>query len=506
MAFESNNFNVVKKAKLTKGEFNVECNVSLGAPIQKVLSVSTEACVLSSEVLNGNINYAGAIDVKIVFCTEDGEIGMVNSTCPFSSKFEGEMIANGQKAILCVKVIDQEVEAMGSDSVRIVCTLEQSGSLVSVQEIHSIRSDDADICTKNAEINIIKFIGEQSETVTVKSEFSVREPIKRVLLTESQVVIKSVESGVNFVTVSGEVVSRVLYLTEENKFESGYINDSFKEELELDGATRDSQVEAYAYVKRDQVKTEVESSDKGVKLNIEVPFVLNAKAYEQTCATVIQDLYSTTSEIKVSTESFDMTAVCPMEFLESKIDGSLTLEEDKPRVDKIMFVGGNSVVISNAYIKDGEINIEGIAKTNVVYLNDEQNNLNSVQIDVPFVISDKFDVEDSDGILMVDAIVCDVDVVVKKGREFYYDAKIKACANYCHIVVSGVITEASLLEAYPEKDYGMELLFAKAGQDAWDIAKEARIKEDQLIGQNPEVIFPLQEDKNLILFYQKAQG
>ena len=52
--------------------------------------------------------------------------------------------------------------------------------------------------------------------------------------------------------------------------------------------------------------------------------------------------------------------VCPQEIIESKIDGSLTLEEDKPRVDKILFVGGNNVSVSNSYIKDGEICIEGI--------------------------------------------------------------------------------------------------------------------------------------------------
>ena len=51
----------------------------------------------------------------------------------------------------------------------------------------------------------------------------------------------------------------------------------------------------------------------------------------------------------------------------------------------------------------------------------------------------------------------------------------------------------------------MELVFAHANQDAWEIAKEAKVKEEMLILQNPEVEFPLQEDKYLILFYQKIQ-
>ncbi len=503
MAFESNNFSVVKKTKLQKGEFNVECNVAVTC--SKILTVSAFASVANSEVLNGSINYSGNIDVRLVYMTEEGEIGTVASTCPFTSRFEGDYITNGQKAIISVKVIDATVEGVSSDNIRINVNVEQSGVLISNVEVHSIASHDPDVCCKTEDINVIRFVGENSENITVNSEFSVREPIKRLILTESQALVKGVESGVNFVSVSGEVVTRLLYLTENDKFETGYVYDTFKEEVELEGATRDSQVEGYAFVKCDGVKTEIEEGEKGVKIKVEVPLLLAVKAYEEATVTVIKDLYSTANEIKVNTESFDMTVVCPMEEVEGKIDGSLTLDDEKPRVDKIMFVGGNNVVISNSYINDGEINIEGIASTTVVYLNDETNTLNSVQIDVPFVITDKFNHDNIEGILNVDAIVCDVDVVVKKGREFYYDAKIKASVNYCHPVVSGVISEASMLEAYPEKDYGMELLFARAGQEAWDIAKEAKIKEEMLILQNPEVVFPLEEDKNLILFFQKVQ-
>ncbi|MCM1324933.1 MAG: DUF3794 domain-containing protein [Acetobacter sp.] len=503
MTFESNNFNVVRKTRLPKGEFNVECNIQVASPASKILTVSAEASVSSYEVLSGSINYAGSIDARIVYLTEEGEICTVASSCPFSSKFDSESITSGQKAIISVKVVDHDIESLTADNIRLICNIEQSGVLVSTNEIQSISSDSPEVCCKSEEMEIIRFVGDATETATVNSEIVVRQPIKKLILTESQALVRSVESGVNFVSVSGEVVSRVLYLTEDDKFETGYIYDGFKEELELEGATRDSQVEAYAFVRSENVRTDIEESDKGIKISIEVPVVLAVKVYENATVNVIKDLYSTTNEIKVSTESFDMTVVCPMEIVESKIDGSLTLDDENPRVDKILFVGGNNVVVSNSFIRDGEINIEGIATTTVVYLNDEANSLNSVQIDVPFVLTDKWNNESEDGILVVDASICDVDVVVKKGREFYYDAKVKACVNYCHNVVSGVITHAEELEAYPEKDYGMELLFARAGQDAWDIAKEAGVKEDMLIMQNPEIMFPLEEDRNLILFYQK---
>lgn len=503
MAFESNNFEVVKKEKLNKGEFLVEGGVALNLP-SKILSVGADAYVTNVEVLSGTINFSGNVEMCVVYLAEDGTVEKAQETVPFSSKFEQENISVGQKAIIKVDVVDCEVSALSQDNVRLSINLQQSGQLISVQEVRSIRANDDDICSKDDQISIIRFIGEASEVVNFASEVSARGNVKKIILTESAVLVKNVEGGVNFVSVSGDVVSRVLYLTEDDKFESAYVTDNFKQEIELNGVTQDSLVEAYAKVRKDSISSQVEDSDKGSKILLSIPVDISVKAYEQSSINVIRDLYSTTNDLKVTTESFDMTHTCKCETIESKIDGSLTLDDDKPRIDKLLFVGGSSVSISNTYLKDGEVVVEGIAKTSVVYLNDEENTLNSVAIEVPFVISDKFSQENAEGVLMADAILCDVDVVAKKGRELLFDAKVKVSINYCYNILSGVISEAVVLDAYPEKDYAMELIFAQAGNDAWDIAKIAKVKQEQITTQNPDVVFPLSEDTNLILFYQKV--
>lgn len=504
MAFEKNNFNVARKKALEKREITVECNVSAGANVVKVLALSVNANVTNHEILNGNINFSGSIDTKLVFMGDDEQINTVCSNCPFSSKFESEEIQIGYDAVVKAKVIDYSIESTGGEMVRINVILEQSGFIVGNQEIGTVSCSDDSVCLKNEEIEVIRFLGSARSEVTVESEINIRENIKKILLTESSVVVKNVESGVNFVTISGDVVSRVLYLSENDKFESGYVYDSFKEELELNGTTRNSQVEGEATVSQDGVMTELVQDEKGCKLVVKVPVKLVVRAYDNETVNIINDLYSTKGEVNVSTSSFNMTEVCPVELVEGKIDGSLTLDENSPRVDKLLFNGGNSVTVTNSYVKEGEVFIEGIAKTTVVYLNDETSSLHSVVLDVPFALKEKIDCEEG-ALLNVDAIVCDVDVVVKKGREFYYDAKVKASVNCCHDLLSGVISDAQLIEDERQKDYAMEIIFAPKGKELWDIAKSARVKEEQILAQNPEVIFPCNEDTPLVLFEQRLQ-
>ena len=503
MAFERENFNVARKIALSPSALTVECNVSAGCNVTKVLSLSVESFVQNSEVLNGVINYSGTVDTRLVIMAEDGQINTICSSCPFSSRFENSEIETGQEAFIKVKVIDYNVESIGGDMVKIAVNLEQKGFVIGNREVATISCHDEDVCIKNEEIDVIEFGGSARETFTVESEINLRENIKKVILTEARVLVRNVEAGSGFVTISGDVISRVLYLSENDKFESGYVYDNFKEEIELEGVNRESFVEGDAYVKQDEVTTEIIQDEKGGKIVVKVPLVLSVRSYRENKVTVIQDLYSVKNELNLSTESFNMTAVCPIEVVEGKIEGSLTLDEDHPRVDKLLFSGGNNVTITNSYLRDGEVFIEGIAKTTAVYLNDEDSALHSVQLDVPFTISDKFNAEDG-GVLMVDAVLCDVDVVVKKGREFYYDAKVKASVSYCHDRLGGIISSATAVEEYGERDYAMEIIYAPSGKDLWEVAKHAKVKEEQISSQNPEVVFPVNEDTPIVLFYQKA--
>lgn len=504
MAFAENNFLVANKIQLDKRQFEVECNLDAGCQVKKVLTISCNPVVEGNEVLNGVINYSGYVDLKVVFETEEGEIDTIGATCPFSSKFENENIAVGQTAFIFVKVVDYETTSVNGGDIKVLVTLEEGGYAFGNKEIKSIQTDDENVCAKEEGIKVIKYLTSASENFVLQSEINLRDKVKKLISTESAACIKSIESGTNFVSVSGEIVSRILYLTDNDKFECGYVCDAFKEEVEVEGVTRDSMVEGYVFVDMKKTEVEIVEDEKGCKIIVKPALTIMVNACIEEEVGVIKDLYCTQNELAITTESFSNTMPCQMEVVEGKIEGSLSLDEDAPRVDKILFSGGNSVMITNAYVKDEQIFIEGVARTTVVYLNDETGSLHSVQLDFPFTLDDKTDF-DENATLTATVILSDVDVAVKKGRDLLYDAKVKVNINGCKAVVSGVITSVSQGEPYAEKDYAMEVVFAKAGEEAWDVAKRAKVKEVQLLSQNENVIFPLTEDSSLVLFYQKVQ-
>ena len=504
MAFESSNFSVAKKNSLPKSELKVECNIPVEQEINKIFSITTDVNVQSNEVLIGFINFVGVIDICVIYCALDGSVGTIHTSCPFSSKIEDKNISVGQLADINVKVVDHEVQNISSSNIKLLCMIEQDGVVILNENINTIRSNAECICTKEEQMAVVKLIGNTTSVINEENSVSIKEEVKKVLLCESQVCIKDVECGLNFVSVSGELVNRILYINNDDKFESCYNYETFKEEVELEGVTRDSVAECYVNVLKEQVKTEVVEMEKGVNLKIVTPIELKINAYEDINIEIIKDVYSTNCELGISTESFSMTKTLTCEYFENKIDGNLILSEDKARVDKLMFIGGTNLVIFNSYILDGEVYVEGIARTNVVYLNDELNTLNSVNIEVPFVVSDKTQIEGENIKTKAQAIICDVDVVVKKGREFYFDAKIKVKVDFYVDQTCAIISSVEEKEEYSEKDYSVELLFCQKGMSLWDVSKQAKIREELIVIQNPDVNFPLEKDTNVVIYFQKA--
>ncbi len=503
MSFEMNKFTVVKKKRLEKSQFVVECNIDANAEIDKILSVCHNAQVDNAEILNGVANFGGVIDVCILYSTADGEVGTINSSCPYSSKFEDGSIQVGDKLGIKVEVVDCHIDSVAGTSVKLSCTCEQSGILICMRDVQNVTGGGDSVCTREDELMVNTFVGEAKETFVVDNEVSIKEDVRKVLFSDSQVSVKSVENGVNFVSVGGEVVTRILYLTENDRFESVYTTESFKEEVELEGVTREGVSEVDACIRRNAVKCEVETLEKGVMIKLSIPVEVNVRAYEERTECVVRDVYSTEKELQISTESFDMTKPLSYDTFEAKIDGSLSLDENHPRVDKLMFVGATNLCVTNAFIKNGEINVEGITKTNVIYLNDETNSLHSVLIEVPFVVSERANVPCENAEVEVSAVLYDVDVVVKKGRDFYFDAKLKIKASYDCDQVGAVISSIAEEGDLEEKDCAIEVVFAKAGQSAWDIAKSLKVRETLITLQNPEVVFPLDKDENVIVYYQK---
>ena len=64
-----------------------------------------------------------------------------------------------------------------------------------------------------------------------------------------------------------------------------------------------------------------------------------------------------------------------------------------------------------------------------------------------------------------------------------------------------VVTKIDEIRTLPQNDSAIEIYFAKTGDTIWDIAKELKVTEEQLLNQNPDLVSPLEKDEKVVLYY-----
>ncbi len=499
-------FNVACKRRLKDLDVALECSVNLDATesVSKILAVNVEGNCTQVEALTGEANVNGNILVSLVYLTEQGLVGNSVYASPFSTKISDSCISPTSKVYSKIASTDAKVQSLNNNTAKVDCLIKLNSFCLNNEEISYLNGVSSDVCTMDEQTTFETLAGSTNSKWTENVEINIKEPVRQVLSSSCDVYVKDVTSADAFVSVSCELVSKVMYLTDEEtpQIKSVYTKSDVKQEVECKEATKESKVEIDLNVYKCDVKNTITEKENEIKINLEIPLDVCVRIFETKSVNLITDLYSVESLTETTSASYENSVVCEPICFEKKIEGSLTLTEEEPRIDKLLAVNYSKAIVTNEYIDDGEYSLSGVITSNLIYFNDEDNNVNSVDVEVPFVVSTKTDYE---GEVLTDlsVVVEDVDVMVKKGRDVYVDALIKVRTNVCQKEQGAVISELIFEDAVPQKDCAIEIYFAKTGERIWDIAKKLFVKPEEIFIQNPQVSEVLEQDEKLAIYYQK---
>ncbi len=501
--------NSFKKIKLESEQMILENNINIDGDlvIEKILSVNT--CVdvnMPIECLTGECVVSGKLITNIVFACEDGEVGSQTSVSSFSYKIVNEQFCIDSKLNLKATCVNSDVEKCNEKLIKVTSTINFDCVLIKNLENTYLSEVENNTFIKQEEQEIVSLSDSCCEKFEESLNATVKTGVKKILSTNVDCNIKSWETGLGFVQVEAELHAKVLYVDgqEISELETITVTKNVKQEIEFSGVTKESEVDVFCLINHEGVVVELAENQEGgdVTIDITVPIFVCVNEFKSSKMLMASDVYSTENVISVERCHADCCVNLKPEFIDKKIEGSLFLEESKPRIDKYVATTNLCSIVSNHYVKEGVLYIEGVASATVIYLNDDIGGLCSVDIEIPFVVDKEVDCDES---VIVEAYVhlMDEDVSIKRGREIYFDARVNCMVNLtcCKKVQS--ITEINNISKLPERESAIEIYFAKAGETFWDIGKTLKISSEIIRNQNPELMDPLDKDQNIALYFQK---
>ena len=501
-------FYSANKRLLNDTETNIECSVNLESEEQvtKVLAVDVSGTIQNTESLQGEATANGTLFISVVFATESGLVGNASYSAPFVSKISDSSLKPDSKIFAKVNSCDAEVSSISSNIAKIECNAKVKAYCYQNEEVSFLSQVGEDVCFKQDNVEYYTYCGSQIGEWTESLEAQIKEPVQKILSSTTAVNLKSAECGAGFVSLNCEVVNKLTYLSleENSQIKTVYTKQVLKQEVECQNVTSESKVEVNLYIAKQDEKTEVEDKDSEVKVNIFVPLVATIHVFDKNTVNVITDLFSTQKYTLASTSSYSSSQVFSPIVFEKKVEGSLTVSEEEPRLDKLLAVNYSKALVTNHYLSNGEYSLGGVITSNLIYFNEDTSVPCSVDVEIPFVVTTQTDLE-GEYLLDLNVSVKDVDVMVKKGRDVFVDATVCVYTNVCKTTSSAVISELEYKEELPNKDCGIEIYFGKAGESVWDIAKSLNVKPEKIYSQNPDVTEVLQNDQKLAIYYQKNQ-
>lgn len=499
---QTNLINSTFRKKLDTIQNTVSTELQADNNIAKILCSKASSAITNYEALNGELRYTGTVCFSTTYTNELGEFFTISGQENFNGKIENENITVNFVPMFSSDVIELKVNS-SNDEVKLTSVVETNVDGLFTEGINYYVNNNDNIVTNSNFVNFLTLNSNGKLNFNLEDNFEIKKNINKILFKSADVKILDYSLGTDYFTVEGVVFVNIGYeIGDENK-ELCHITKTikFKEELEKEGITKDGQLALNASINNCEIRAELIQADEGSAINLNMPINVNYAYLMPYTSEVIVDAYSLKNKLNLNIESFKVAGNNIIKSFNEKIDGQFVIDDDAPRIIKIVSFCGENVTITNCFKENDNLVLEGLASVNVVYLEEDENEtLNSVIVEVPFSVENRCEEINLEDEIIADAMVLDVDVKCKKGKEINIDMELCILVNAFNTTEEMALTMVTEGEQLTPKEACLQIYFAKKGNTLWDISKGLQCKPEQILDQNPDINLPLETNEKIVLF------
>lgn len=505
---EINSFNSTYRKKIAVIQTSVEQKIDAEeVNIGKIICVNANVNLENIEMLNGEAYYNGIVTFDSIYTDEQGNLIVNQSNTDLNGKITDDTINANMVPVYKAEIVNVTINNATSNGFKVVANIEMTLEAYVDDQVSSYDTSSENIKLKKESINIFNLKANGSSSFNINEQVDIKTNDCKILFKNANICVKDIKSGTGYFTIDGDLHFDTCYeLGEDDNKMVKCVSQiiPFKEEIEVQDLTKEDIVNVMTSLRPDDVVITFEPNEDGksallinAKIGIKY-FVLSHIERE-----ISVDAYSITNNLNLVNESFKYTK-CIQSICENKtIDCELTLQEEQKRINKIMFVCGETVNVTNSYIQDDKLAVEGIVSANIVYLSDDDNEeICSAVIENPFKVEIVDDLCKTENIF-VKTCIKECTYHAKRGKEISLSFELVIKADIFDTQDGSYLKDVEIAEEYQKSQYSLQIFFAPENSDAWEIGKQLHCDIGDIEKQNPDLQFPLSKQEQIVYFIQK---
>jgi len=479
------NLKIVYAKNLNKFGFNQTINIPIdaNANVKSVLDVNTYLFDVKVECGNGKAIITGKIGARVLYIDTDNITNSVCESASFTETYVDAQITtksyiNMQNHVVAYSILD------ATSTLKINCEV----SVLPVEYLNfnfaSNIEPNENLITKNTTHTtntLSQFVNTNFEQVQVLESSN---PVNKILCINSCFAAENVTAKDGYAVVEGKLCTTVLFESNESIKELKQ-ESAIKYDIEIAGLTKDELLDLTFMVDKSKTQIETELEENLSILTVKNQILVCGVVLKTVEACFVDDIYSTTNVVTFNTSEREIIKHRESVSTSEVVTNEISLNNNEPAIDEVVCNLNPRVEITNTYIKDDQIFVEGVISSNLTYI-DENKEFKHRELESPFIVNTKITAS-ALGCVNSSATVVDSRIKVKRGTIIDVESTLfittTVYVKESHTIVDGV----TIGKALDLNKYDFQIFLTKPNETTWDLCKRIKISPEELTKLNKDL-------------------
>ena len=489
MEENSKNIQISHTSNLNPLNFNTTLNIGIdsNANIKTVLDINSYIYDQKVECGNGKAIITGKIGVKVLYVDTDNITNTVTDSVGFTETYQDNSLTSSTFLdIFNYHIINNILSVDSSLKINFDVSIHPV-SHTNLGISNNLSLTDG-VITKKKEIkttSISEYINSQCEYTT---NFETKDTITKILCNNSYLSVEKVVAENGYAVLEGKINSSVVYETQKD--DNTQIKEikeafNFKCDLEISNLMNDNILDLSFCLDKNREETALEIED-----NISV---ITTKHFVKACGVclkqisidVVDDMFSPEFEIETTSSARECTNNVEQFSVSEVVSNETTLSDEETAIDEIVANLSIQPEITNKYVKDNYLFVEGIVSSCLVYV-DENKEYKLKTIEIPFIINTKHQSQNSDN---VHCNICVLDNKVKVKRGTIIEAEYSILINFTMFSKENhnMIDSFKIGKTLDFGNYDYQIYLAKPEETIWELCKRIKVSPTEIGKYNKDL-------------------
>lgn len=458
--------------------------------VKKLLGLSAECKVINAEAMKNEAKITGKVCYKVIYIDKENKTCGLDYFCDFNETITGYITPVD---VLSVKSSVVDVSGrIEDDAITLTAVCDFVLTVIGKNESKAVDVAQG-VYTEREMSSLVRLTSLKENTFEVVAEEESGSAVDKVLYFNTIPLITSVTKNDVGAVVEGLVQTEIVYIGEDTVKGKSFVTP-FSEEIEADGLA-----DVTATIKSNRL---VLSGDQTNNV-FEVQAYVTIGGYDVNVTDVelVTDAFSTTNNLDIENEYLPCKRFVGSQSFDFPITSDAEIEDLSPS-STVLATPVLRVNVANAISGQNEVTVEGLAVATILYLSEDR--VNSVQVELPFSVTEKADGISPSDSLTVDAIITDFQANFMSGI-VNLRAMLKARINVYKTYRLKWISSIKECEPKLDNQNGISIYYVNGFDSVWDIAKAVNMSPDEILAMNPDLETPTGEKRRVTVFRKRRK-